>query len=172
MSTRANRSRYLPLLIVGVAVVLSSTVGVAAIMGWLPDSTGGSGGIVAPGDLPLASAQPVALTAQAAPGQAGGEARAKVRCAECGTIVSIREIETRGEDAGLDTAGLNTGGLDKAGGTVARNQDKLRLKSARRYQMTVRLADGSSRVINHASPASWRPGERVIVIDGTHSSNR
>jgi hypothetical protein len=27
-------------------------------------------------------------------------------------------------------------------------------------------------VINYASPASWRPGERVIVIDGANPSNR
>ena len=38
------------------------------------------------------------------------------------------------------------------------------------HEITVRMADGSSRVINHASPARWRAGERLIVIAGTASS--
>jgi hypothetical protein len=46
------------------------------------------------------------------------------------------------------------------------------LTSAGRYEITIRLADRSNRVINRASPASWRPGERVIVIDGANPSNR
>ena len=162
MNTQANKSRYLPLLIAGIAVILSSTVGIAAIIGWLPAATDGSGDILALDDLPVASAKPVAGTAQAAPGQVAGEARAKGRCAECGVIVSMREIDARDEDAGLDASG----------GAVARNQDELRVTSARRYEITIRMADRSSRVINHASPASWRPGERVIVIDGANPSNR
>ncbi|MBU0753074.1 MAG: hypothetical protein KJ787_02155 [Gammaproteobacteria bacterium] len=31
--------------------------------------------------------------------------------------------------------------------------------------VTVRMADGSSRSFHDASPAKWRPGERVIVIN-------
>ena len=163
MKTQSTKFRYLPRLIVGIAVVLSSTVGIAAIMGWLPASTDGSGGILALDNLPVASANPVAVTARTAPGQlAGGDARAKGRCAECGVIVSTREIDARGEGAGFDASG----------GAVAGNHNELRVTSARRYEITIRLADRSTRVINHASPASWRPGERVIVIDGANPSNR
>ena len=36
------------------------------------------------------------------------------------------------------------------------------------YEMTVRLRDGSRRVSRHVNPAQWRPGERIIVIDGAH----
>jgi hypothetical protein len=162
MNTQANNSRYLPLLSVGIAVILFSTAGIAAIMGWLPASTDGSGDILALDDLPVASAKPVAVTAQTAPGQVGGGARAKGRCAECGVIVSTQEIDARDEGAGLDASG----------GTLASNEDELRVTSARRYEITIRLADRSSRVISHASAASWRPGERVIVIDGANPSNR
>jgi len=162
MNTQANRSRYLPLLIVGIAVILFSTAAIAAIMGWLPASTNGSGVILAPADRPVASAKPVAVTTQTAPVQVEGEAGAKGRCAECGVIVSTREIDARDEDTGVDASG----------GAVARNQDPLRVTSARRYEITIRLADRSNRVINRASPASWRPGESVIVIDGANPSNR
>jgi len=157
MNAQSNKSRYLPPLIVGIAVILSSTAGIAAIMGWLPASTDGSGDILAPDNLPVPPAKPVAGIAQTAPGQVEGEARAKGRCAECGVIVSTREIDAGDEGAGLDASG---------------NQDGIRAKSARRYEITIRMADRSSRVINHASLASWRPGERVIVIDGANRSNR
>lgn len=36
------------------------------------------------------------------------------------------------------------------------------------FEITVRLRDGSTRVSRHASPAQWRLGERIIVIDGSH----
>ncbi|OGA22276.1 MAG: hypothetical protein A3I02_04475 [Betaproteobacteria bacterium RIFCSPLOWO2_02_FULL_67_26] len=39
--------------------------------------------------------------------------------------------------------------------------------STRGYEITIRMADGSSRVINEAYPARWRTGERLIVIAGT-----
>jgi hypothetical protein len=157
MNTQANTSRYLPLLSVGIAVILFSTAGIAAIMGWLPASIDDSGDILALDNLPVASAKPLAVTAQTAPGKVAGDARAKGRCAECGVIVSTREINTRDAGAGLDASG---------------DQDELRVTSARRYEITIRMADRSSRVINHASLASWRSGERVIVIDGANPSNR
>ena len=34
------------------------------------------------------------------------------------------------------------------------------------YEITVRLGNGSKRVLSDASPANWRPGERTILIDG------
>ena len=157
MNTQAHKSWYLPLLIVGIAVILSSTAGITAIMGWVPASIDDSGDSLAPDDRPVASTKPVAVTAQTVPGQIAGDARAKGRCAECGVIVSTREIDARDEGAGLDASG---------------DRDRIRAKSTRRYEITVRLADRSTRVIHHASPASWRPGERVIVIDGANPSNR
>jgi len=77
-------------------------------------------------------------------------------------IVSTREIDASDQGAGLDASG----------GAVVRNQDELRVTSARCYKITIRRADRSSRVINLSSPASWRPWERVIVIDGANPSNR
>lgn len=152
MDRQASRSRHLPQLLVGIVVVLSSSAGIAAIMGWLPASTGGSGDV--PALVPVAS---VAVAPRV-----GSEARPKGRCAECGVVVSMREIDVHDEGAGHPASG----------GAAAASQDELRVTSARRYEMTIRMADRSTRVINHASPASWRPGEHVIVIGGTSPSNR
>lgn len=135
---------YLPLLIAGLAVILFSSAGIARIVGWNPNSSDGAGDVLVLDGVPA------------------GVPAVKVRCAECGVIVSMREIELRNESTGFGATG----------GAVAGNQDETRVKSTKSHELTIRLADGSSRVINEASPATWRLGERVIVIDGAYPTNR
>jgi outer membrane lipoprotein SlyB len=148
MKTQADKSSFLQVLITGIAVILFSSAGVARMMGWGPNSTDDSGDILA-----LEQAAPVPTTSAA---------RAQPRCPECGVIVSMREIELRNEDTGPGATG----------GALAGNQGETWVKSTRSYEITVRMADGSSRVLNDANPARWRHGERVIVIDGANPSNR
>lgn len=38
------------------------------------------------------------------------------------------------------------------------------------YEITVRLGDGSTDVFSDATPANWRPGERIILIGGRSQS--
>jgi hypothetical protein len=40
------------------------------------------------------------------------------------------------------------------------------------YEMTVRLRDGSTRVFRDASPTNWRPGARLVLIDGGNRSSK
>ena len=40
------------------------------------------------------------------------------------------------------------------------------------YEITIRLGDGSTRVISDASPATWRPGERMTLIDGANLASK
>jgi outer membrane lipoprotein SlyB len=143
MSIRAKRSPYLPLLITGIAIVLSSSAGLARMMGW------GSSMTADPGDT-LALDQMAPATT--------GKAGARPRCPECGVIVAAREIESHDDDTGPGT----TGGATAGNGTS--------MTRVRRHEVTVRMADGSSRVNYQASPGNWRPGERVIVIGGTGPS--
>jgi hypothetical protein len=69
-----------------------------------------------------------------------GEARAGPRCPECGMIVSVQEIERHDEE------------------------------SPRSYEFVVRMADGSTRVIEDADPGRWRTSERLKIIDGINPS--
>jgi hypothetical protein len=89
----------------------------------------------------------------------GKSPASRVSCVGCGMIESIREIDAHGEFNGL-------GPIDTAAG------EYVRVKLTRSSAIAVRLFDGSSRVITDASPARWRPGEYVIVIDGTDRSSR
>lgn len=162
MKTQANRSPYLPLLIVGIVVILFSTAGIAAIMRWLPASTDGSVDTLGSNELPVVSAKPVGVSAQTAPRQVAGQARARPTCPGCGVIVSMRKIEMQGENSGPGAAGGETAG----------SPDETQVQSTGGYEIIIRMADQTRRVINHASPANWRPGERVIFIAGATSSSR
>jgi len=138
----AARGVLVPL-ITGIAIVLFSTAGIARIMGWGANSTDASGDGLAPDQMPAVETM--------------SEARVFARCAECGVIVSMRKIERHKEDPGPGAAG---------------DRDESRLKASRNYEFTVRMDDGSSRVIEAAYAAAWRRGERLIVIAGAIPSHQ
>lgn len=147
MKTRADKPAFRPQLITGIAIVLFSTAAIARMLGWGPNSAGDSGDT-------FVLDQAAAATTSAP--------RARLKCPECGEIVSMRETARHVENVGPGTAD----------GMTAGTWDETRVKSTRIYEITVRMADGSSRVIDHANPAGWRPGERVIIIGGVMPSNR
>jgi outer membrane lipoprotein SlyB len=163
MNTQANERRHLPLLIGGVFVFLISGIAI----GSLAISAQGFDGIRAPSEPPDAAAVP----AIAAP-----EARA-YRCAECGIIESLREIVAPGEEAEANVPGRIVSG--KRGETEAKRsaietkrsaieatRSAIEAKRVRNYEVTIRLQDGSTRVITEAAPARWRQRERVTIIAG------
>jgi hypothetical protein len=141
MKTRPATSSYLPALVTGIAVILFSSAGVARMMGWGPNSTDTSGDVVS-----------LEATAQAI------TAPARLKCPECGVVVSTREIETRepGREAASDGV---PGGSQRA--TVR--------KSATRYEIVIRMAGGAHRVIEETHAATWRTGEQLMVIGGLQS---
>ena len=144
MKVRAKRSPYLPLLIT-IAIVLSSSAGLARMMGW------GSSMAAHPGDMPELGQMASVTTS---------EARARPRCPECGVIVAVREIESHDDATGPGATS----------GTAAGNGNGPSMATTGRHEITVRMADGSSRVNYQASSGGWRSGERVIVIGGTGPS--
>ena len=184
METQANKSPHTLFWIAGIAVTMFSAVGIAAILGWIPTSTGSPGESVA---VAKQSATAKALTAPVH--MAASNAAARGRCAECGVVESVREIETKGEGSGLGAVGgavvggvlgHQVGGgrgqdiatvVGAVGGAVAGNEVEKRVKSAKSYEITVRFEDGSSRVIHEANATTWRTGDRVKIIEGVIHSN-
>jgi len=157
VQARADKFPSLPLWGIGMAVMLLSSGGFGALMVWMPPA-GASRDILPVSSVdsaePLAAMDPATLPVK-------GTARRKKRCDECGLIESIRETEGHGD----------TLPLAAAGGPAAENQNRTPVRSASR-EITVRLEDGSSRVIIDANPGRWRRGERVIIIDGLDESKR
>jgi outer membrane lipoprotein SlyB len=197
METQTNKSPHTLFWIAGIAVTVFSVAGIAAIMGWIPASTGSPGEKVALTRQPAAPEKPAAAKVHKAPAQAQARSpaqgadhtTAKARCAECGVIESIRELEARGQGSGIGAVGGAVvggvlgnqvgGGSGKTiatvagavGGAVAGNEIEKRVKSGKSYEITVRFEDGSSRVIPEASTPTWRIGDRVKVINGMIQAN-
>ena len=120
METQVNKSPHPLAWAAGIAVILFSAAGIAAIMGWIPTSTGTPGNNAALEKLTTNTAKPAAVEkrttnaaklaapkAQAAPApvQMASNAPAKRTCTECGVIESVREIQHRGEGTGLGAVG-------------------------------------------------------------------
>ena len=120
METQVNKSPHPLAWAAGIAVILFSAAGIAAIMGWIPTSAGTPGNNAALEKLTTNTAKPAAVEklktntarpaapkAQAAPApvQVASNAPTRLKCAECGVIESVREIPTRGEGTGLGAVG-------------------------------------------------------------------
>ena len=178
--------------IAGIALIVFSAVGVGAFMGWIPTSMGGA-------DDNAVLATQAANTAVPAPAQARerertairdrAPARAAARCSDCGVVLSVREVDVKGQGSGLGAAGGAVvggvlgnqvgGGRGKqlmtvvgaVGGAVAGNEVEKRVKSTKSYETTVRFEDGSSRAISEANAPSWRAGDKVRVVNGVIQSN-
>lgn len=158
MKTQSDRSPFLLPTIAGIVAIVLGIAVVARIIGWLPNPIGGFGGVHPIEVLSTASAEPREMALEQAP----GNVRTKWRCPECGVIVSMREIDADGPDAGMGAVGHQPAG----------NESEMPATAATRYEFTVRLQGGSHRTIRAASPESWRLGERVIIIDGASPDQR
>lgn len=78
------------------------------------------------------------------------------RCAECGVIESVREVAASGDAAAAKAPGRSSAG----------SRGGFEVNLLRSYEITIRLQDGSMRVVRDARPANWRHGEPVTVIAG------
>lgn len=105
-------------------------------------------------------------------------------CSHCGVIQDIREITQPGEATGLGAvAGGVIGGLlgsqigggtgkklatvaGVAGGAYAGHQIEKSQRKTTRYEVIVRMNDGSLRTVMMDSVVGWQVGERVRVENG------
>jgi outer membrane lipoprotein SlyB len=105
-------------------------------------------------------------------------------CTECGTVVDVNVIEQKGEGSGVGAvAGAVLGGLlgnqigqgngrklatvaGVAGGVLAGHQAERQIKASKRYDVTVRMEDGTVRHFPYDVAPPVRAGEPVRVVDG------
>jgi uncharacterized protein YcfJ len=96
-------------------------------------------------------------------------------------VESVREVNDPGDAKGVGAvAGGVVGGvlgnklgkgkglltvLGAAGGAVAGHQIEKRARSEKRWEISVRLDDGSQRTLSSEVQPAWRPGERVRLVD-------
>ncbi|HTQ76711.1 MAG TPA: glycine zipper 2TM domain-containing protein [Burkholderiales bacterium] len=161
-----------PILIAaGVATLLFSLLGAAALTGLLPIAKSSSSGAaqVATEGQPAVPVQP---------------AHRATPCASCGVIESIHAVQVQGEASGVGAVAggvagavignqfghgagrtlLTLGGA--AGGAYAGNAIEKNVKKHVVYRVTVRMSDGSSRTLQQPTQPPFAVGDRVRV-DGS-----
>lgn len=157
---------YPMLVIAAVSVIIFSAFGVATMTGLLPRAE---------------SMNDAHATAQSRKHNAG---KFDPACANCGVVESITPIEVKGGGSGLGmVAGGVTGALvgnqigrgngnavatiaGAAGGAFAGNEIEKNMKKAVRYQVRVRMHDGSYRTIHQSYAPAFAVGEKVKIVNG------
>lgn len=146
-----------------VAVILAAGVSIAAITGHLP----GSKAEVAPEQK--AASQPAKKVAHA-----------PAKCHDCGVIVEVKEVEVPGKGTGVGAVAGGVGGavvghgigenrtgtaIGAAVGAVAGHQIERQARAHKRYDITVRMDDGSTRALSDESgtPIALKAGDKVHV---------
>ena len=105
-------------------------------------------------------------------------------CSNCGVVSSVNAIAQQGEGSGLGAvAGGVVGGLlgnqvgggsgkkiatvaGVAGGAYAGHQIEKNVKSSMRYDVIVKMEDGSTRTFSYESQPSFQAGSKVRVVNG------
>lgn len=169
---------YPTLLIAGIAVIILSMLGIAAMTGLLPNAQSKSAEVIGESRRgPLAALQ----DGHEAPRGAGQPATA-ASCSLCGVVESVRVLQRAGEGSGLGAvAGGVVGGIlgnqvgggsgrtamtvvGAGAGAYAGHELEKNMNKKIRYQVRVRMDDGSQRTFT-TSRAEFDVGQRVQVRD-------
>ena len=176
-----EQSRTHPIFVAaGVAVLLFSLLGAAALTGVLPI-----------GNTKSPEPAVVAQSGTAHPGSAAPAKPAPSRgifaapCPNCGVIDAIQPVEVKGKTSGLGAvAGGVAGGLlgnqvgsgntravmtvgGAAGGAFAGDAIEGQVKKHTVWRVTVRLEDGSVRTLSQNAQPPFAVGDRVRIVNGS-----
>jgi outer membrane lipoprotein SlyB len=112
------------------------------------------------------------------------DAVAAPKCTNCGTVEAVREIEQKGDGTGFGAVAGGVAGavvgrqfgngsgrtimtiLGAAGGAYAGHEIEKKARSTKRWEVSVRLDDGSYRTVSLDTQPAWRSGDRVRYVNG------
>ncbi len=190
-----TKTRLHPLLTVAaISLTVFSAIGIAALTGVLPHSSGSSEPVIAPEvqkpiehavtmPVPTSVAKPKPRRVAQAPKAVEAPKPALLPGAG-GVIESVQEIEQKGENP---IAGPIIGGIAGAvlghqfgegrgktvstavgagAGILGGKVIEQKVRATKHWETTVRLDDGSTKTISSESQPAWHAGERVRVVDG------
>jgi outer membrane lipoprotein SlyB len=191
-STRGAGKRsgilYPVLLIAAIAVILFSALGIATMMGWMPTVLSGGNQAMTPDIESPAKAGAVGprQTTGAPPANAGAarpRVSAAASCSDCGVVDSIRVVEVEGQGSGVGViGGAVVGGIlgnqvghgrgrtaatvvGAGAGAYAGNEIEKNAKKSTRYQVRVRMNDGTYRTFHEATQPALGVGQKVRVTE-------
>ena len=135
-----------------------------------------------PAPLPQPEAQPAPAALQ--------EPVAQAKCLDCGAIVAVNEVEQQGEGSWIGPVAGGLGGailgkqvgkgsgnpimtiLGAAGGAWAGHKVEQKVRSTKRWDVVVRMENGSERTVSTAQQPAWRVGDRVCLTNGVLQAER
>jgi outer membrane lipoprotein SlyB len=170
------------LIAAGVAVLLFSTLGAAALLGWIPTATSRAGD---PPSVQVPAAQ--APAPQKAVPASGKPAPAGALCPTCGVVEAVNAVEVKGKTSGVGAvAGGVAGGLlgnaigggsgagnavltvgGAAGGAFAGDAIEGHVKKQTVWRVTIRMGDGSARTVSQPRQPPFLVGDRVRIVNGS-----
>lgn len=133
----------------------------------------------APVSTPAAQTAPV-VVAQSTPAPVY-EPKPVQKPGVVGTIVSMKEVEQKGDGTGIGAAGGAVAGavlghqignnrvgtiLGGVGGAVVGHQVEKKVRATKHWETTVRLDDGSVQTVSTETQPAYREGERVRLNQG------
>ena len=110
-------------------------------------------------------------------------------CSNCGSVIAVNAVEQQGEGTGIGAvAGGVAGALlgnqigsgsgrklatvaGAAGGAYAGHQIEKHVKTTKRYDVVVRMQDGSSRTFPYEKEPGFNVGDKVKVVEGALVAN-
>jgi outer membrane lipoprotein SlyB len=175
-----NGMLYPMLVIAAMSVIILSVFGVATITGLIP--TAQSNSVQQQDSRP--KTQPQSVQPPAKPVRATPNPIAAIGREDCGVVDAINAVEVKGKGTGLGMiAGGVTGALigneigrgngnavatiaGAAGGAYTGNEIEKNMKKSVRYQVRVRMDDGTYRTLYQSSAPAFAVGEKVKVVNG------
>lgn len=115
---------------------------------------------------------------------------AQARCYDCGEVAAVNAIEQKGEGSWIGPVAGGVGGailgkqmgkgsgntimtiLGAAGGAYAGHKVEQKVRTVTRWDVVVRMEDGSTRTVSATEQPLWRIGDRVRVNNGTLEPQR
>ena len=174
---------YPLMVIAAIAVIVFSVAGIATMMGWMPSV---SSKTQPAADERSGAAAPRSESA-ARTGDAVHASRPRIAssapCPDCGVVESIRTVETKGEGGPLGTiGGAVVGGVlgnqvgrgsgrtaatvvGAGAGAYAGHEIERNMTKSVRYQVRVRMGDGSYRTFQESAPPALAVGQKVRVTE-------
>ncbi len=171
--------------IAAVAVIVFSAVGVGVMTGVIPSSFSKASEQMATAQPQKAASAPRKTTTEPTRVAAADASKPGARvCANCGTVASINVVKKEGEGSGLGAvAGGVAGGVlgnqvgqgrgrtaatvvGAGAGAYAGHQVEKHMKTTERYNVAVRMEDGTNRTFSYEKEPAFRAGDKVKVVDG------
>ena len=136
---------------------------------------------------PLPAQSPVAAPITAAPAPLA--VAPKPVCLDCGTVENFRQVEVKGDGSALGAiAGGATGALighqfgrgtgkdlmtiaGAVGGAFAGHEVEKNVRKKTRYEISVRMEDGSLKTLSQDAAPAWRIGDRVRIVNNQVAAN-